>query len=147
MKWILLIITLGLVSYGSVDKESIHEKVTYIEKPIKYAHESVEALDKLYFNIINPVIRHFGKVFISDLYRCDYRSQHYKHQAVDFDFDLVDSASNRDLYEFVRDSLDYDQLIIYTSISKPSHVHVSWKPKGNRAEKLFKVGRYYKRLN
>lgn len=125
------------------------EKIIYKER--EYAHESVKALDQLYANIINPVVRRFGGIFITSIYRCDKNSQHFKNEACDLDFDLVDSASNDDVFRFIRDSLVYDQLIRYNRGNHMSHIHVSYREGNNRNEALrcyrWKGKRWFKRLN
>ncbi len=131
MRWLIVLILFA----GATLPERLITKT--VEVQVKtYAHESVKALDQLYDNIVNPIIREFGEIFISDIYRCNRYSQHYKHQAIDFDFDLVDSASNLDLFEFIRDNLIYDQMIVYYRGKNMSHVHVSWTPNKNRCQTL-----------
>lgn len=149
--WILIIITPLLVTFsGVVEKPIVYEPIIQVVEK-EYAHESVKALDELYANIINPVVRRFGGIFITSIYRCDKNSQHYKNEALYMDFDLVDGASNNDLFEFIRDSLAYDQLIIYHRGKHMSHVHASFRKDNNRFEILrayrWKGRVWYKRLN
>lgn len=148
-KWILIIITPLFVTFsGITEKETVVRTEIY---QLEFAHENVKAYNDLHLNIIDPIVGKFGGIFISSLYRCDKKSQHYKLQAIDLDFDLVDSASNRDVFEFIRDSLAFDQLIVYYRGSHMSHVHVSFVEGANRCEVLrcyrWKGRSWYKRLN
>jgi zinc D-Ala-D-Ala carboxypeptidase len=74
-------------------------------------------------------------------------SQHTKGQAGDLDADIYGVITNRQIFEFVRDNLFFDQMIIYTSKEEPDFVHVSYvSGKENRNEILFKDSKGYHRI-
>jgi len=93
--------------------------------------------------ILQPVRDYYGIPFVPNSgYRClklnkilksSNRSQHVKGQAVDFE---VPGVSNKELAEWVRDNLDFDQLIfefVYKNIPKSGWVHCSYvSPDVNR---------------
>jgi hypothetical protein len=79
----------------------------------------VEGLRAVAINVLQPVRDHFGvPVFVTSGYRCPQlnaaiggsaTSQHMRGQAADFE---VTGRSNLEVAEWVRDSLDFDQLIL-----------------------------------
>ena len=99
-------------------------------------------------HIFEPVRNHFGKpIKVSSFYRCgalnkaiggSLTSQHVSGQALDMDGDVYSSPSNKQIFEFIRDNLDFDQLIIEgITGGVMAWVHCSYKPKGNRNQILF----------
>lgn len=91
----------------------------------------VEALQAVAVNILQPVRDHFDRaVFVSSGYRCpalntaiggSATSQHMRGEAADFE---VAGHSNFDVAEWIRDNLEFDQLILefYT----PGDPHSGW---------------------
>tara|TARA_Y100001936_G_C16000481_1_gene627627 strand:- start:479 stop:940 length:462 start_codon:yes stop_codon:yes gene_type:complete len=81
--------------------------------------DHIEAMKKLCENILQPIRDHYGKPFIvSSGYRCpelclaigsSIKSQHAKGQAADFE---VPGISNMVLAEYIKDNLEFDQLIL-----------------------------------
>lgn len=81
--------------------------------------QQVEELVKVCVNILQPVRDHYGIPFtVSSGFRSpelciavgsNMKSQHAKGQAADFE---VPTVSNMELAEFIRDNLQFDQLIL-----------------------------------
>ena len=81
--------------------------------------QQVEELVKVCVNILQPVRDHYGIPFtVSSVFRSpelciavgsNMKSQHAKGQAADFE---VPGISNMELAEFIRDNLEFDQLIL-----------------------------------
>lgn len=64
-------------------------------------------------------------------------SQHVKGQAIDIDADVFGGVTNKQIYDFIRDNLDYDQLINEFNYS---WIHVSYVSKEkNRNKQLAAV--------
>ena len=64
-------------------------------------------------------------------------SQHCLGQAMDIDGDILGGISNKDIFNFIKDNLEFDQLIWeFGGSSNPDWVHVSLKPSGNRKQML-----------
>ena len=65
-------------------------------------------------------------------------SQHCKGEALDLDQDYRNTCvSNRDIYFFIKDNLDFDQLIWEGgNDDSPAWVHVSFSAKKNRKQLL-----------
>lgn len=60
-------------------------------------------------------------------------SQHCKGEAIDLDADIYGRLTNAQIFNYIKDNLDFDQLIWeYGNDNEPDWVHVSYKPKGNR---------------
>lgn len=64
-------------------------------------------------------------------------SQHSKGEALDLDADVFGGITNQEIYEFVRDHLEFDQLIHeFGTESNPAWVHISYSADGNRKQIL-----------
>lgn len=114
----------------------------------------LEALREVATQILEPVRAHYGRpVKVNSGYRSPAvnravkstpRSQHLLGQAVDFE---VPGIANGALARWVRDSLDFDQLILeaYTpGLPSSGWVHCSWRPVGRRKSVMtFIPGRGY----
>ena len=65
-------------------------------------------------------------------------SQHMANNgaAMDIDADVYGYTTNKEIFEYIKDNLDFDQLIAEYPDEKgnPSWVHVSYKEKGNRKQ-------------
>ena len=95
--------------------------------------------------IFQPCRDKFGPLALSSGYRSSdlnraiggaSSSQHCKGQALDIDGDKT-GVSNRELFHFIRENLDFDQLIWeYGNDIEPDWVHVSYKEGANRGEVL-----------
>lgn len=92
-------------------------------------------------NIFQPIRDHFGKpIFVSSGYRskelndntpgASITSQHCKGEALDIDNDAVDYPTNKMIFEYIKEHLDFDQLIWeHGDDNNPSWVHVSFTDK------------------
>lgn len=113
----------------------------------------VESLRLLCENILQPVRAYYGRSFTpSSGYRSEAlceaigssrKSQHAKGEAADFE---VPGISNYDLACWIRDNLDFDQLILeFYKEGDPNSgwVHCSYKAEGNRKECLTYDGKQY----
>ena len=65
-------------------------------------------------------------------------SQHMANNgaAMDLDADVYGYITNKDIFDYIKENLDFDQLIAEYPDDKgnPSWVHVSYKEKGNRKQ-------------
>jgi hypothetical protein len=94
--------------------------------------------------IFQPIRDYFGvPIHISSGYRSkklnsaikgSSTSQHCKGEAIDIDMDGNNSnISNRDVFDFIKDNLNFDQLIAeFKQENDLGWVHVSYKPIGNQ---------------
>lgn len=102
--------------------------------------------------IFQPIRDHFGvPIGISSGYRSlslnriiggSQTSQHSLGEALDLDADIYGGVTNQEIYEFIRDNLEFDQLIHeYGSESNPAWIHVSYREGNNRKQILRCYGR------
>ena len=107
--------------------------------------EHLENAKLLFEKVVQPVRERFGITRISSGYRGpelnkaiggSSKSQHCKGQAVDFECDGTD---NLEVAKWIRDFLDYDQLIsefYEEGDPKSGWIHVSYNSEGNRKSTL-----------
>ena len=130
--------------------KEVTKSTTAIKKGIynEPSKEHLESLKLLAENIFQKIRDHFNEpIYISSGYRSpelnkiiggSKRSQHSKGEAIDIDNDFRNSVSNKEIFDYIKDNLDFDQLIFENGTEKdPEWVHVSYKKVGNRG----KVGR------
>jgi hypothetical protein len=110
--------------------------------------EHLENFKLLAEKVFEPIRLHFGvPIHISSGYRSEalnkfikgsLSSQHCKGQAIDIDMDGSSSGvTNADVYNFIKDNLNFDQLIWEFGTDKnPDWVHVSYTKDKNRKQKL-----------
>jgi zinc D-Ala-D-Ala carboxypeptidase len=130
-------------------EELIHSN-TAIAKKIDQtpSAEVIENLTLLARQVLQPIRIKFGPVKISSGYRSEKlnkalkgakNSQHVTGNAADID---LGKEMNKQVFEWIRENLDWDQLIDENDFS---WVHVSIVAKGNRREVLqMKDGKYIK---
>lgn len=104
--------------------------------------EHLENLKELALNIFQPIRDHFKvPIHISSGYRSRVlnnavngaaKSQHCLGQAIDIDVDGT-SITNKQVFDFIKDNLEFDQLINEFDYS---WVHVSFKKGSNKKQVL-----------
>lgn len=108
------------------------------------------ALKEVSKNIFQPCREHFGKpLAVTSGYRSEAlneaiggskTSQHSKGEALDLDADVFGGFSNAELFNYIKDHLDFDQLIWeFGNNNNPAWVHCSYKTQGNRNEVLIAI--------
>lgn len=145
--------------------DNISEHITYAEA-IKSATASRLGLDnnpsarelasmkRIAARIFEPVRREVVKgmpLAVTSFYRStdvnaavggSLTSQHSKGEAMDIDADIHGGCTNREVFEFIRANLEFDQLIWeFGDHGNPDWVHVSLKATGNRRQVLRSVRR------
>lgn len=110
--------------------------------------EHIENFKLLAENVFEPIRLHFKTpIFISSGYRSkelnafikgSASSQHCKGQAIDIDMDgSKGGVTNKMVFDFIKDKLDFDQLIWeFGTDANPDWVHVSYAKGANRKQKL-----------
>lgn len=94
-----------------------------------------------------PIRNHFNvPIGIRSFYRCpelntavggSENSDHMKGAAIDIDADMYGGITNKDIFDWAYENLDYDQLIGegYDKKTKTwKWIHISWRKSGNRKE-------------
>jgi hypothetical protein len=110
--------------------------------------EHLENFKLLADKVFEPIREHFKTpIFISSGYRSQalnsfikgsLSSQHCKGQAIDIDMDGSNGeVTNRMVFDFIKNKLDFDQLIWeFGTDFNPDWVHVSYVKGKNRKQKL-----------
>ena len=115
---------------------------------IKNEPNSIELanMKRLAEKVFEPIRLHFGvPIGISSFYRSaivnhkiggSTSSQHCKGQAIDLDADIYGGVTNKEIFYFVKDNLEFDQLIWeFGSNDEPAWVHISFSD-NNRGQIL-----------
>jgi len=109
--------------------------------------EHLQNLVALAENIFQPIREHFNApIYLNSGYRSEAlnkavggskTSQHCKGEAIDIDNDFRNSVSNKEIFDYARTNLDFDQLIFEGGTKEnPAWVHISYKIAGNRKQVL-----------
>ena len=109
--------------------------------------EHLVNLKELAENIFQPLRDYYGvPIYISSGYRSEAlnkaiggskSSQHCKGQAIDIDRDGHSSPNNAEIFEYIKNNLDFDQLIWeFGSNTNPDWVHVSYNNYGNQRKQV-----------
>lgn len=116
--------------------------------------EHIENMKFLAVKVFQPIRNHFGvPIFISSGYRSEklnkaikgsLTSQHSKGQAMDIDMDNT-TISNKQVFDYIKDNLDYTQLIFeFGTKDKPDWVHVGYD-KNNLKKEILRAKRVGKK--
>lgn len=109
--------------------------------------EHLQNLKLVAENVFQPIREHFSKpLAVSSGYRSkalnsllngSKSSQHCKGEALDLDGEGFGGISNGDIFYFIKENIDFDQLIWeFGTNENPDWVHVSYKSEENRGEIL-----------
>ncbi len=109
--------------------------------------ETIKAMQLVANKCFEPIRDHFGvPISVSSFFRCaelnkkvkgSKTSQHVTGEAIDIDADIFGGVTNREIFEFAKNNLNFDQLIWeYGTDLEPSWVHISYKNTGNRNQIL-----------
>jgi hypothetical protein len=109
--------------------------------------EHLENIKTLCEKVLEPIRLRFGPINISSGYRGkmlnhfiggSISSDHCVGRAADIDMDDMGSGvTNTEIFNYIKDNLDYDQLIWeFGTKDKPDWVHVGYRGKENRKQTL-----------
>ena len=103
-------------------------------------------------NVFQPIREHFNTpIYISSFFRSEVlnkairgssSSTHLKGEAMDLDADVYEGVTNAEIFNYIKDNLEFDQLIWeFGTDENPSWVHVSLSKRNNRNQvlKAYKV--------
>lgn len=104
--------------------------------------EHLENIKVLCERVLEPIRAKYGPIVISSGYRSKLlnhyiggtlKSQHLEGKAVDIDMDGMGSVTNKQIFEYIKYNLEFDQLI---NEHDYSWVHVSYNAGKNRKQIL-----------
>jgi hypothetical protein len=98
-------------------------------------------------NVFQPVREHFGvPIYVSSFFRSEAlnkavrgssSSTHIKGEAMDLDADVFEGVTNAQIFEYIKNNLEFDQLIWeFGTDENPAWVHVSLSKRNNRKQIL-----------
>lgn len=130
------------LTLAEVTRSNTAKRLGINNEPTK---EHLDSLKELAVSVFQPIRDHFNSpIYISSGYRSEElnkaikgssSSQHCKGEAIDIDMDGT-NISNRKIFDFIKDNLEFDQLIFeFGTKENPDWVHVSYA-KTNRREVL-----------
>ena len=103
-------------------------------------------------NVFQPIREHFNTpIYISSFFRSEdlnkairgsSSSTHMKGEAMDLDADVYEGITNAEIFHYIKDNLEFDQLIWeFGTDEEPAWVHVSLSKRTNRNQilKAYKV--------
>ena len=113
------------------------------------SEEILERMRAVAENIFEPLRAHVGgPIKINSFYRSimlntaiggSKSSQHTRGEAIDLD-DTLGCLSNKDMFTFIKDELDFDQLIWeFGDDENPAWVHVSYVSPENNRRRILKA--------
>jgi zinc D-Ala-D-Ala carboxypeptidase len=133
------------ISFSEATKSQIATRKGIDNTPNDEALENMRLVANMCFQ---PLREHFNKALgISSFYRSkelnraiggSQTSDHCRGCAIDIDADIYNNGiSNADIFNWLKDNVDFDQLIWeYGSDKEPNWVHVSYRKEGNRNQIL-----------
>lgn len=132
------------LTLGEVTKSATAIKHGIDNKPTgEHLSNLIEVANKVF----QPLRDHFRRpIAVTSGYRSEAlnkriggssTSQHCKGEALDLDADVFGNLENWEVFEYIKNELEYDQLIWeFGDDENPAWVHVSYKRSGNRGEVL-----------
>lgn len=108
--------------------------------------EHLENIKVLCEKVLEPLRVKFGPINISSGYRSkvlnhyiggSLKSQHCEGKAADIDMDDMNNVANIDIFDYIKNNLEFDQLIYeFGNPLNPAWVHVSFNQGKNRKQVL-----------
>jgi hypothetical protein len=104
--------------------------------------EHIQNIKILCERVLEPIRMKFGPIILSSGYRSkvlnhyiggSLKSQHCEGKAADLDMDGVDGVTNKEIFEYIKNELEFDQLINEFNYS---WIHVSYNLGKNRKQVL-----------
>jgi hypothetical protein len=104
--------------------------------------EHIQNIKILCERVLEPIRMKFGPLILSSGYRSkvlnhyiggSLKSQHCEGKAADLDMDGVDGVTNKEIFEYIKNELEFDQLINEFNYS---WIHVSYNLGKNRKQVL-----------
>lgn len=132
------------ISYTEATKSSTAVKYNIDNTP---DNEALERMRYVADKVFEPLREHFGvPIMVTSFYRSpklnkkiggSSTSEHVYGSAMDLDADVLGLITNRQIFNYIKDNLDFNQLIWEFGTDKePAWVHVSCKEYGNKREIL-----------
>lgn len=127
------------ITYKEALRSNTAKRLGIENVPDEFTFETMQITAE---HVFEPVRKHFNEpIYISSFYRCEElnkaiggssKSQHCKGEAIDID-DVYSKATNADFFNYIKNKLEFDQLIWeFGDDESPDWVHVSYSLGNNR---------------
>lgn len=138
------------VTFGEAIKSQTAERFNIDNYPDIEDYTRMQNVAK---NIFDKVREYIGKPLgVSSFFRSpdlnlaiggSTTSQHMKGEAIDIDCDMFGNGTNKNVFDFIRNELEFDQLIWeFGSIETPAWVHVSLSFSGKNRKQVLRAYRW-----
>ena len=146
---------MGILDVKSISKHITYQEVIYSYTAKKYNipndpnEDQLKRIIELAENVFEPLRENFKvPIYISSFFRSKELnkktngatgSQHLAERgaAMDIDADMYGKITNTDIFNYIKDNLEFDQLIAeHKGDSGPAWVHVSYNKGKNRKQTL-----------
>lgn len=134
------------ISYNEGIKSNTALRLGIENKPGEYELQNMELIAEKVFEPLRKAVN--GPIKINSFYRCEKlnkaiggssKSQHCQGRAIDID-DIYGYVSNSYMYHYIKDNLDFDQLIWeFGTEENPDWVHVSYVDADSNRKRCLKA--------
>ena len=134
------------ISYKEATRSTTAMRLSVENKPNDYELQNMELIAEKVFEPLRKAVN--GPIKINSFFRSEdlnkaiggsSRSQHCQGRAIDLD-DNYGYMSNNDMYNYIKNNLDFDQLIYEFGTEKnPDWVHVSYVDADSNRKKCLKA--------
>jgi hypothetical protein len=134
------------ISYTEGIKSNTALRLGIENKPGEYELQNMELIAEKVFEPLRKAVN--GPIKINSFYRCEKlnkaiggssKSQHCQGRAIDID-DVYGYVSNSFMFYYIKDNLDYDQLIWeFGTDENPDWVHVSYVDADSNRKRCLKA--------
>lgn len=134
------------ISYTEGIKSNTALRLGIENKPGEYELQNMELIAEKVFEPLRKAVN--GPIKINSFYRCEKlnkaiggssKSQHCQGRAIDID-DIYGYVSNSYMYYYIKDNLDFDQLIWeFGTEENPDWVHVSYVDADSNRKRCLKA--------
>lgn len=134
------------ITYAEATKSQTATRLGIANVPTPGALANMRRLGERIFEVVRRDVAGNRPLAITSFYRSEdvnaavggsATSQHTKGEAMDIDADAFGNGTNRAIFDYIRNNLEFDQLIWeFGTSSNPDWVHVSLRATGNRRQVL-----------
>jgi len=134
------------ISYKEATRSATALRLGIDNKPNEYHLQNMEMVAKKVFEPLREAVD--APIKINSFYRCEElnkaiggssKSQHCQGRAIDID-DIYGHVSNAYMYYYIKDNLDFDQLIWeFGTNDSPDWVHVSYVDEDSNRKRCLKA--------
>lgn len=132
------------INYAEATKSQQAERLGISNNPsldqlaaMKFVANNVFEVVRNHFNVPIGISSFFRNSGVNAMIGGSRNSQHCTGEAIDIDADIYGCITNKQIFDYIRKNLVFDQLIWeFGDDNNPAWVHVSLKKNGNRKQVL-----------